>query len=259
LHILTPIRSGTVAIVLFGILLLTKHAIGHDRCGSFDRVMVAIQLTRILYPELKGEEFSVSFGEGTGGPLSNPTDARSLSITLDKPRWRAPQTTSDNSLASEANAKTTDHGLDLPVYLTFDFVESATKEPRYNLSCRPQKFRNTRNSGLEAVQNLLNTHPEWSDADALRTAKNHGLRFGPEFKAAILRRIPWRELSVLYGSLRTKKAVFEVSGNAEKCIGCSFTSLHWYIEAEEVGTRRSLGIFVEPFHGRVDGITEYTQ
>jgi hypothetical protein len=230
---------------------------GADKCGSLDRVIVAIRLARTLYPEVKGREFSLQFSEGTGGPPSSPADVRSFLIALDKPHWHPPGNDGAHSDAGTESASAQGGDIDLPLYLHFEFVQPATVEAKYLVSCRPHQFRNeTESKQMKEARADINSDPEWSDTKELDAAKQFGLRFGPENKTALLRLIPLKELSTFYGPLRIKNVRFQIHGTGEKCAGCSFADLHWYIDAEEVGTPRALQITVEPFDGRIDGISE---
>lgn len=237
-------------------LLLPSVTIGADKCGSLDRVVIAIRLARTLYPEVKGREFSVAFSEGTGGPVSGAADARSLSITLDKPRWHPPGKSSGQPDVAPLSAPTPNDDAELPLYLNFSFIDMDSVGR--DVVCRPVQFMKSHYTNPEAVvHKLLNAHPEWTDAEELKAATKKGMRFGPDNKAAVLRLIPLKELNAFYGPLRIKKVRFSVAGIKEP--GSSFADLRWYIDAQEVGTPRALQITVEPFRGRIDSISEYRE
>jgi hypothetical protein len=105
-------------LVLACVSLLANAAMGADKCGSLDRVTLALRLTRVLYPEFQGREFSVAFGVGYpgGGPLSFPTDARSLGITLDQPQWRPPETNGGSPDTTPQLPPTPEGDLELPLH-----------------------------------------------------------------------------------------------------------------------------------------------
>src|SRR6266446_5547779 len=63
-------RWITIACVL---LCIASPAFGSDKCGSLDRAANPIRLAEILYPELRGKEFSLQFSDGSG-PLSGPAE-----------------------------------------------------------------------------------------------------------------------------------------------------------------------------------------
>jgi hypothetical protein len=109
---------------------------------------------------------------------------------------------------------------------------------------------------LEEAQAEINAHPAWTEAEALEAANRHGLRFAPNDMQAVLKLIPLRELSTFFGTLRIKRTQFAVTSEHEKDATYSFASLSWDITADEVGTTRALAIVVEPFQGRIVGLSE---
>jgi len=103
---------------------------------------------------------------------------------------------------------------------------------------------------------IVNAHPEWTDEQDLEAARKLGMRFGPEKKAELLRILPLKELSSVYGPLQITEAEFRVTGKKEP--ESSFADLHWYVTAKHVGApqKLQLQILVEPFHGKIVAITE---
>ena len=232
---------------------------GADTCGSLDRVIIAIRLARVLYPELSGQEFSLQFSEGTGGPTSSAADVRSFLIAVDKPQWHPPGTVdTKDGLRRDVAAVESGH-LPMPLFLQFSFTEPATLDSKYLLSCRPIQFLNENGGGdqMNAARAAINEHPEWSDARDVEEAQAHGMHFGPGKKAAILRRISLQKLSEFYGPLRVKTIEFSVASDRVKEPHTTFADLRWYVIAEEVGTSRALQITVESFGAEIDGISEY--
>jgi len=252
----TYFRPHSAMLALICVLLLPSFASGADRCGSLDRIIVALRLTRALYPELKGKELSTSFSLGypSGGPTSFPTDARTLGIKFDKPEWHPPK---KNGTSGETKEFTRVQNAfpGLPIFLDFDFIDDAVDR---DTVCRPVKFMNsTEGKRMEEARKVINAHPEWSDAQMLKAARQYGLRYGPEKKAAILQLVLSKKLDIFYGPLRIKKIQFEIYGNLTKCKSCTFADLRWYIDAEEVGTPRMLNIVVESFGGKIVSLAEW--
>jgi hypothetical protein len=241
------------AVILLSVLLLPAAASAAEECGSLDRLITAARLVRAVYPELKGKEASVAFSEGTGGPVSGPIDARFLSIKVDKPLFHTPEKHSEPE--EMAPSPTAIRGkLELPQYLSIDFMVWGSSP---HIVCRPvHLLNNTTSPMLEAARAEINSHPSWTDADALEAAKRHGLRYGPNDKQALLELIPLRELGTFFGTLRVKRTKFTVTSEHKKDATHSFASLSWVITAEEVGTTRALEISVEPFQGAIVGLSE---
>lgn len=246
----------TLLLLLSCVALFPRRAMCVDNCGTLDRVVIAIRLAEVVYPALKGAEFSVQFSEGTGGSLSGPADVRNLLITLDKPEWHAPaRETSDKPALS---SRLTQNAITLPLYLHFGFIdyESVERKLGKDLVCRPVEFMNRIESGLlNDARTTINAHPEWAETQAVASAKQHGMRFGPNEKEAILQHIPIGDLAAFYGAIRIEKARFDLYSGA-KCEGCSFADLRWYIDAEEVDRQRELQITLDPFEGKIDSISE---
>ncbi len=94
-RVLLPIHGVPICVTLaiLGLLFDPTAAHATEKCGSLERIMAAIRLTQTLYPSTVGKELSISFSQGTGGPINGPTDAASLRIALDEDVWHANQTT----------------------------------------------------------------------------------------------------------------------------------------------------------------------
>lgn len=239
-------------------LFVASASFGSEKCGSLDRAANAIRMVQILYPELKGKEFRLQFAGGSGGILSGPSDARCFLITVDKPQSPPPE---DKSERLDAILRSQNGGIEieLPLYLEFGFAEATFGKTGdavgTRLTCQPVKFMNNKSSKyiLKAAE-VINAHPEWTDAQDLEAATKLGMRFGPDKKTTVLRLIPLKELSTFYGPLRIKDIKFSVASKKEP--GAYFTDLHWRITVEIVGTPRTLQIAIEPFGGKIDAIGE---
>jgi hypothetical protein len=153
--------------------------------------------------------------------------------------------------------------IDVPAYFEFSFIDYSSGSGGH-LVCRPNFMNNTTSTQMKEALEVINAHPEWTDGKELEVAIDHGLRFSPnnfgpnDNKPALLKLIPLKELSRFYGPLRIRTADFEINGG-EKCAGCSFGSLYWNIDAEEVGTHQMVSIRVEPFWGKVVGIISHSR
>jgi hypothetical protein len=110
-------------------------------CGSLDRAANAIQMAEILYPELKGKQFNLQFSGGTTGPLSGPTDASFLFLSVDKAIWRSPEQAREHSDRALGDAS----GPELPVHLQFDFVRTVFDKTGNRLgtevTCQPWELQ----------------------------------------------------------------------------------------------------------------------
>ena len=123
------------------------------------------------------------------------------------------------------------------------------------MTCQPREFSNAAGSKqLHAAWDVINAHPEWTDEQDLDAARKLGMRFGPEKKAELLRMLPLKQLSEIYGQLQITEANFRTASLKEP--GASFADLHWQIRAKRSGSGKALAIMIEPFHGRIVSISE---
>jgi hypothetical protein len=246
----------TLALTWMSVLLQPAFAAPSDTCGSVDRLIVALRVARILYPELKGKEFGISISHGTGTFASGATEADDLALRIDHENlWHPPDETAEEYYAQQI-VSTQRHGIEFPLYLYFSFIDTHGPIKPRHLTCFPLQFRSDVNQGqMKKVQMALNSHPDWSDEEELKAAMQLGLRYGPGDKATILRLLPLDDLSKIYGPLQIKSVRFSLNVG-RKCQACSFADPSWNIAVSEVGTSRSLFIVVEPFFGKITSISE---
>lgn len=228
-----------------------------DNCGSLDRVARAIRLAQILNPELKRGEFNLQFSSGSG-PLSGSMDARSVLISVDKgPSY--PGKTINESDPGHQTPQNETANVELPLFLEFGFAESVVGKAGdvvgTKLSCSPLKFMNRVGSKqIHDAAEVINSHPEWTDTQDLEAAKKLGMRFGPDKKTDLLRILPMRALTSIYGPLQITEAHFRIAGPKEP--GAYSTDLHWYITAKHSGSSKTLQIIVEPFKGKITSLSD---
>ncbi|MFZ0731304.1 MAG: hypothetical protein WAM79_03155 [Candidatus Sulfotelmatobacter sp.] len=263
LNIVVSCRRGLISksctacvCVVFSVM---GAAFGAGTCGSLDRAANAIHMAEVLYPELKGRELSFQFSGGRGGPLSAPADATYLVIAVDKPISHSPARASEPSDSNLPDAQDSALAAELPLHLEFDFVgtsfDKGGSRVGTELTCQPWEFLNQFGSKqIHEAWKVINAHPGWTDEQDLEAARNLGMRFGPEKKADLLRILPLKELSSIYGPLQITEAKFKVAGLKEA--ETSFADLHWFITAKRVGGQKPLQLMIDPFYGKIIGISE---
>ena len=206
-----------------------------------------------VFPELKNKELNISLSHGTGGFVESASEIDDLQLRFDKPTWHPPGETNEKSDALLVETMKRG-GIGLPFDLHFSFIEiNPAKIPR-RLACRPVNF--TSDAGHEQmrrVQEALDPHPDWSDAQELEEARRLGLHYGPKDKDAVLRLIPLRGLSQFFGPLKIKKAEFSMNAGG-KCSGCSFAYPTWDITLSGASAH-GISIMVEPFFGRITSLS----
>jgi hypothetical protein len=221
---------------------LSSLARASDRCGSVDRIKIAMRLTEAIYPETKSREFDVSLGNGYSGPPACPTDARAVMITVAKDSWL---------LFEKPDSKTEEYfsekGLELPFHLRFDFIPNSPP----TLQCLPDFLNDHPSDERQKTEELMQSHPDWTDEEALGAIRKAGLRFGPTDEGKLLRQLPLKELGGIYGPLRIQRVEFALMREHEKDADWWFTELEWDISAKVLGTNKTLQITVDPFTGRI--------
>ena len=252
------VASGRVIALAFVCAwLLCGSANGSENCGSIDRVVTALQVVKAIHPEFQREELDVAVGGGNGGPIAGPTDGRTVLITIAPDTWHPPEWWKAHPEGPPpASTPVIWRSVELPLYLSFDFI---TKSGNliYKPGCRPSFLNAHGSAARRDVVNLVEAHPEWSDEETLAAAKRAGLRFGPDDKAKLLDSLPLRELSVVYGPLRVKRAKLLLTQEHEKDATFNFGLFWWEITAGELGSKRVLSIWVDPFDGRIFNLHEF--
>src|SRR5579862_5116727 len=132
-----PFLRAAFALVSLSGSLQSAFAVPGGNCGAADRLTVALHFAQVLFPELKGKEFSVTLSSGNGNFVSGPTDTSDFTIRFDKPISHPtvngkPQPDTDQSSATLGD------GVDLPFDLYFDFIRADVNARE--LACHPLKF-----------------------------------------------------------------------------------------------------------------------
>lgn len=214
-----------------------------ERCGSLDRVIVAADLLGVVYPELRGAEFSVALSHHSDR-LGSATDGTWFSLTLDRPFLKAQDTLGEH------------RGIDLPFQVDFNFVWFSPNPLKHEYLCRPKSLAVAHDNYYQLAVQLARSHPEWSDAEFLSALREKGMRYGPESKVAVLKLVPWKALEKFYGPLRLTDAVFSYLPREEELTE-AFGALDWQITARELRTGRLLGISMNPFTGKINSMAEH--
>jgi hypothetical protein len=228
-------------------MFLSGSARATDRCGSVDRTRIALRLTEVIHPETKNRELDISLGNGYSGPPACPTDARTVLITVGKDSWLV-----YGKPAPETEKYFSENGLELPFHLRFDFIEG-----KQFPDCLPDVLNDHPSDERFKAERLMQSHPEWSDEDALAAVRKAGLRFGPNEKQQLLQGLPLKALAEIYGPLRIQHATFDLMREHPKDAEWWFTGLQWDISAEVVGTGRTVQLTVDPFTGRIFAIHSF--
>jgi hypothetical protein len=244
---------AAVLVSLMGLLQPTAAA-ADPSCGSLNRLAVALHFADVIFPELKGKEFNVSLSHGNGGFIDSASEMDALQLRFETPTWQPPGETNEK-LDAVLNETMEKGGVTLPFYLYFSFIELHPPILPRRLACHPVEFSSDAGERqMRKVQETLDPHPDWSNAQELEEARKLGLRYGPEDKEAVLRLIPLKELRKFYGPLKVTSADFSMNGG-RKCSGCSFTDPTWRVSLSATHAVRWLSITIEPFFGRITNLS----
>lgn len=247
------VLSAALAVSI-SFVLSAPLAAADGSCGSAERLAVAVRFAEVVFPELKDKELDISLSHGNGGFIDSASEMDDLQLRFEKPTWHPPGETNEklDAALTETMRK---GGVALPFYVSFSFIETNPPTMPRRLACRPVRF--TSDAGYEQMRKVaeaLNRHPDWSDAKELEEARKLGLRYGPEDKDAILRLVPLKELRQIYGPLKIESAEFSIN-LGQKCDGCSFAAPTWDVKVSATQAVRSLLITIEPFFGRITGLS----
>jgi hypothetical protein len=234
-------------------------------CGALDNVVTSVRLVKLLYPQLKNEDLSIGFSgalainKPVDKPIVTPIEAGIINIGIypvERPVSGAIKR------GTESHDGTGELGdFKLPLYLGFDFIDYS----QHVVSCRPSFSQQAGGTTKmeKAAYDLLNSHPEWSDAGMVAAVNQKWpMRFGPGRKVELLESLPFRKLAEFYGPLRVTSAVFRVTSVNERdrgrltTPGDNIAELVWYVMTKEVGTTRELQIRVDPFVGNILSVSE---
>ncbi len=103
----------------------------------------------------------------------------------------------------------------------------------------------------EAIHNLVESHPEWSEAEAVLALKKAGARYGPADREQFLQSIHLEKFEKFLGHLKLESVKFE--GLSEPHEG-NFASLSWLVKADAKlpdGTHSTYTLRFEPFEGKL--------
>jgi hypothetical protein len=101
---------------------------------------------------------------------------------------------------------------------------------------------------FERVKQLVELHPEWTDAQDIAVLLKAGAPYGPEGKDKFLKVIPLDQLEKLIGKVTIVSAEFETVADHQQ----GYALLHWVVIAKVKSSDRGEGtyrMYFEPFKG----------
>jgi hypothetical protein len=106
---------------------------------------------------------------------------------------------------------------------------------------------------LEALRKTIQSHPEWSDDQAVSALKKDGARFGPEEKNAFISTLPFDKTERFFGRLKITSVDFSHL-QERRSEHPAVTALDWIVSADALfsdGTSAKYIFGFEPYDGKL--------
>jgi hypothetical protein len=110
---------------------------------------------------------------------------------------------------------------------------------------------------LEAIRELVRSHPGWSQEQAIQALRDAGARYGPSEKQQFLSSLHLERAERFLGRPEIKLVEFQQLGE-DRTGSFAATAFVWTVQAIGVfpdGTREAYGFTFEPFEGKLIGIS----
>jgi hypothetical protein len=112
------------------------------------------------------------------------------------------------------------------------------------------------NLKLANFRSLVQSHPEWTDAEAVIELKKEGARFGPNDKEALVQVLPMRAADRFLGSLKITSVEFKhLADNRDGDF--ALTAFDWAVRCEAKSADGTTVVYVfgfEPFEGKLTNL-----
>jgi len=125
----------------------------------------------------------------------------------------------------------------------------------FMISSGPTQVLQVQCFGAEVIQEkdkklteLVDSHPEWTEEQAIQALKEAGASFGPDAKELVQKNLPFERLEPIVGKIHLTSLYFEVRNSADP----PQAMLSWYADftAEKGGRKKRYYLAIEPFGGR---------
>jgi hypothetical protein len=239
------IKTGLVFLPLLAALLSgASSALPQERIPVSQETILtfAHDLLQVFYPELFNKNHRVSFCVTTPG--DNPwVEIPGVYFTV------TPADVNPLQKLISPHPETTDHILLGGLIWLPPMQYGRVQELRaYSDAVHEQQ--------LDALRNLVESHPEWSDAQAADALKKAGARFGPSDKEAFINSLPFSKTERFLGRLKIESVDFEYP-DPKRTGEFASGALIWIVRAVGElpdGTHPRYGFSFEPFEGKLTSI-----
>lgn len=127
------------------------------------------------------------------------------------------------------------------------FAFSSDSVPVIEMQCTGGEIINqAKHSKLTA---LVDSHPEWTDEQAIKAMKEADANFGPDARDSVQRNLPFERLEPIIGKIHMTSLYFQVRNGANP----PQAMLSWYADftAKKAGKETRYYLAIEPFAAHV--------
>jgi hypothetical protein len=192
----------------------------------------AIRLFRALYPELVDRHVQLDFASHTRLDSDDFPRVFDLSISDLKPLPPAQDQTSEADRVGHLGVRFQFDAIDHRILSIFASGEYVGGEKH------------------EKLNQVVDAHPEWSEAQMAEALLSTGAKFGPNEKTAIATRLPVSKLEPIVGKIQITSIEFTFRGNRE---APHFAVMNWTIHFRTIAGKHhdEYSISIEPFGGKI--------
>lgn len=125
------------------------------------------------------------------------------------------------------------------------FTIASEQNPLIEMQCSGPEVNEEEHRKLAE---LVDSHPEWNDTQAIEVLKQAGARFGPEAEQLVRSSLPFERLEPILGKIHLDSMYFEVRNGADP----PEATLSWYVDFTAQKGRHKMRYYlrIEPFGGR---------
>lgn len=234
-------RRSSSAAVVCSIALVFAWTCFADAQNSADRIRLAKDVVRQLFPELRGRGLRVSIVDAT--TLDGGMGFLSFDLDVSEPR--------DHLSPSEK--------CDVPLLLSagFQFATSSRAQRFFALNLGGPA---TNTDKREHLNQAVDSHPEWSTGQIEEALSSAGARFGPSSKDDFVKTVPLSTLKLLLqAEVQMVSANFEFRDAAQLREHLPSSILLWHVafsvRSSAQGKLNYAGLF-EPFSGKLVSLSK---
>lgn len=223
-------RFKIALIFLFAGSFLTPGGLGDQRpCDSF---CTAKRLLNVFYPQFHGKDATLNLWTKTSFDEQGPLGTFQTSISLPVP--------TKPGVATGEPPEMEDH-------VTAFFQISPGPDGILNMQ---SIGRDVNQDSVKKLDELVASHPEWSDSQVISAVESSGAKYPPSRKQDLIRSLPLRELEPFVGRIRIDSVTFDLRTDGEPPTPLLDWSVDFTASTSGKPSRRYF-LVLEPFDGQV--------